>query len=549
MPAERTPQHLKALAWELARRLSLTSEPPYRISAYERLAEALEALPETAFEKETTLLKALAQQPGIGQSLLQTARELYNTGTTPLLETLRQEWPEELLELFKISGLGPKRIAQLWQEKRITSPEKLLEAIERGKLQGLRGWGPSLISTIRTNLQAYLSQRGQLLYYEAAEFLEALFKKLGGLSVYLAPVGAFRRSLPLFPVIELIGVLEQRPQILAQLPELEAETEFLSRHVSFPLQIHWVSQSQWGLALLTHTGPAAFAEKIKARLPEGFTAQTEEAVFKAAELPYILPAWRDWEDILELAQRGALPEPLSLTHILGTVHVHTTYSDGRGSLAEMAEAAHMMGLRYLGIADHSQRAAYANGLSPQRLLAQAQAIQALNAEYGGSFILLHGVEADILPDGKLDYEETIWRQLDYIVGSIHEKLSMTREEATGRLLKAITSGAMRVLGHWTGRLLRGRPGYPINEEAILDACAAHQVAIEFNGNPYRMEIDWQWVRYASEKGVSIVLTTDAHTPEELRYLRYALPVLQKGLLSPKLFLNYQGPDAFRQKKS
>lgn len=549
MPAERTPQHLRALAWELVRRLSLTSEPPYRISAYERLAEALEAVPEAAFEKETTFLEALAQQPGIGQGLLQTARELYNAGTTPLLETLRQEWPEELLEFFKISGLGPKRIAQLWREKRIASPEKLLEAIERGKLQGLRGWGPSLISTIRKNLQAYLCQRGQILYYEAAKWLEALFKRLGDLSTYLSPVGAFRRGLPLFPAIELIGALEQRSQILAQLSELEAENELLSRHPSFPLQIHWVSQAQWGLVLLAHTGPAAFAEKVKARLPEGFTAQTEEVAFKAAELPYIPPAWRDWEDILELAQRGTLPEPLSLEQILGTVHVHTTYSDGRGSLADMAEAARAMGLRYLGIADHSQRAAYANGLSPQRLFEQAQAIQALNAEYAGSFTLLHGVEADILLDGRLDYEEAIWRQLDYIIGSIHEKLSMTREEATARLLRAITSGAMRILGHWTGRLLRGRSGYPIDEEAILDACATHQVAIEFNGNPYRMEIDWQWVRHASEKGVSIVLTTDAHTSEELKYLRYALPVLQKGLLSPKLFLNYQGPDAFRQKKS
>ncbi len=548
MPPERIAQVLRTRAWDLARRLSLNSEPRYRIAAYERLAEALEALPEEAFQNETAFLHALSQQPGIGQGLIQVARDLYTTGTTPLLETLRQAWPDELLEFFKISSLGPKRIAQLWREKRIASPEKLLEAIERGKLDDLRGWGPSLLSTVRTNLQMYLSQRGQILYWEAAQFLEQFFDRLGDWASCLTPVGAFRRSLPIFSGVELIGTLESRDAILGQVTDLEPEAELVARHRTFPLRIYWVSYEVWGLALLEHTGPADFVEKVKSRLPQALAAQTEEAVFQAAQLPYILPAWRDWPDILEVAERGELPEPLTLEKILGTVHVHTTYSDGRGSLAEMAAAAQAMGLRYLGIADHSQRAAYAGGLSPERLLDQAQAIQALNATYAGSLVLLHGVEADILPDGQLDYDETIWRRLDYLVGSIHEKLSMGREEATARLLRAITSGYVRVLGHWTGRLLRGRPGYPIDEEAILEACATHHVAIEFNGNPYRMEIDWRWVRRASQKGVTIVLTTDAHASSELGYLRHALPVLQKGLLPPELFLNYQGPDAFRQKK-
>jgi DNA polymerase (family 10) len=183
----------------------------------------------------------------------------------------------------------------------------------------------------------------------------------------------------------------------------------------------------------------------------------------------------------------------------------------------------------------------------QTLLAQGEAIDALNARYESAFILLHGVEADILPEGEIDYDEAIWQKLDYLVASVHEKLQMDRAEATARLLRAVANPYVRVLGHWTGRLLRGRHGYPIDEEAILDACAAHNVAIEFNGNPHRMEIDWRWVRRAAEKGISIVLTTDAHSTRELQYLPYALPVLQKGLLPPHLFLNYQGPEVFKTK--
>jgi len=543
-----TPELFRRLTQELYERLSIRGVEPFRLAAYERLARAAETLPDTAFDNPDTFLNALQQLPGIGTGLLNLARELYQTGSHPLLQELRNEIPDTVLEMLHIGGLGPKRIHQVWYELRIPSAEKLLEAIERGKLNKLKGWGLATLKRIEENIRQYLATRHLLLYYEAARLWENILEKVGNLGRFLLPVGEFRRALPILQRVEVLVPLSQRDRLISVLPSEAVVSPEEAQLMGGKVIFSWVADETLGWALIERTGPAGFVEALRGRLGNGVVTAglSEEDIFKAAGLPYILPQWRDWEDILTLAEEGRLPQPLQLNRIQGTVHVHTTYSDGANTLEEMARAAQAMGWRYLGIADHSMRAAYAGGLSPEKLLEQGKAIQALNAAYGGSFTLLHGVEADILPDGQIDYEEGVWKKLDYLVASIHEKLQMDRSEATQRLLRAVSNPYVRVLGHWTGRLLRGRSGYPIDEEAILDACAGYGVAIEFNGNPYRMEIDWRWVRRAAEKGVPIVLTTDAHSIRELEYVRYALPVLQKGLLPPVLFLNYQGPDAFRK---
>jgi DNA polymerase (family 10) len=544
-----TPELFRQLTQELYDRLSIKGVEPFRLSAYERLAKAAESLPDTAFQNSQTLLSALQAYPGIGTGLLTLAQSLYETGTAPLLEELRTEIPETVLEMLHIGGLGPKRVHQIWYDLRIPSPEKLLEAIERGKLSKLKGWGPATLKRIEENVRQYLATRHLLLYYEAALLWESLLKMAGELRGFLYPLGEFRRALPLMERVEGGILFSQWERVASALSSQAAISPEKIELMGGKLVLYPVKDEDLGWALIEKTGPADFVESLRGRLGEkaAWRGLSEEEIFKLAGLPYILPQWRDWEDILLLAEEGRLPEPLELSRIQGTVHVHTTYSDGADTLEAMAEAAQQMGWRYLGIADHSARAAYAGGLSSETLLAQGEAIDALNARYEGAFTLLHGVEADILPEGEIDYDEAIWQKLDYLVASVHEKLQMDRAEATARLLRAVANPYVRVLGHWTGRLLRGRHGYPIDEEAILDACAAHNVAIEFNGNPHRMEIDWRWVRRAAEKGISIVLTTDAHSTRELQYLPYALPVLQKGLLPPHLFLNYQGPEVFKTK--
>ncbi len=544
-----TPDLFRRLTQELYQRLSIKGVEPFRLAAYERLARAAQSLPDSAFHRLDTFLEALRTYPGIGTSLIALAQSLYETGSAPILEELRAEIPDSVLEMLHIGGLGPKRIHQIWYELHIPSPDKLLEAIQRGKLQKLRGWGAATLRHIEEQVRRYLESRHLLLYYEAARLWEKVLDLVGELRSFLYPVGEFRRAMPVLERVEGAVPLSQRENLLSVLSSDSVVTSDGIQLMGGKVVLFWAKDEALGWVLMERTGPESFVEEMRGRLGDQVTMAglSEEALFRRAGLPYILPQWRDWEDIIALAEEGRLPEPLELARIQGTVHVHTTYSDGADTPEAMAQAAHQMGWRYLGIADHSARATYAGGLSTERLLAQGQAIAALNQQYGGVFRLLHGVEVDIFPDGQIDYEETVWKKLDYLVASVHEKLQMDRSEATERLLRAVSNPYVRILGHWTGRLLRGRAGYPIDEEAVLDACARYGVAIEFNGNPHRMEIDWRWVRRAAEKGVSIVLTTDAHSTRELQYLPDALSVLQKGLLPPGLFLNYQGPEAFQTK--
>jgi len=536
---------LQLLLEELVARLELLEPQGFRTTAYKRLLQTLEKLPEKAFTSAEALLAAAQGEKGIGEGLQRALRQLYAQGTTPLLAELRSEVPDSLLELRRLPGLGPKRIHQLWKEAGITSIDSLEQALERGKLNRLTGWGPALIEKVREGLAFYRSERRYLLYLEALTLWEKATLPLKEQGLRVEPVGELRRALPLLEEVE--GMVSQSAAPLLEKQGWQSRSSYELEHPELRVRLRVVPEERWGEGLLRWTGPARFWENLQAYLPAERSGLSEEALFSAAGLPYILPQWRDWEDILELAKQRRLPEPLSETAFYGSVHVHSTYSDGADTLEALAEAAQAQGWRWLGIADHSQRAAYAGGLSPEKLLAQIQHIDRLNSSFTG-FRLLKGVEADILPDGRLDYEEEIWRQLDYLVASVHERLRMSREEATQRLTTALQNPHVKVLGHWTGRLLRNRPGYPIDEERILALCAEKGVAIEFNANPYRMEIDWRWARRAAEMGVRILLTTDAHRVAELAYWRPGLAVLQKGLIPPSLLLNTSPESPFPLKR-
>ncbi|MCS6894572.1 MAG: PHP domain-containing protein [Bacteroidia bacterium] len=526
----------------LVARLELVEQQPFRLQAYQRLYDILSGLPESAWASSESLDGALRNYTGIGEGLRRIAKELYETGTTALLRELGAAIPESVLELRRLPGLGPKRVQELWRELGIASVDALAQAIERGKLNGRKGWSPSLLQRLQSGIQMYQSQRHLLLYIEALQVWEQAVAPLRQKGLAPVEVGEVRRALPLIQKIEGALLDEQAP--VAETLGWQRISPILLRHSELPVQLWLVSKGEWAIELLRLTGPESFWQALSLRLPKDITNLSETEIFSLLGLPYILPAWRDWEDIFTLAESNRLPEPLTEAHIRGSVHVHTTYSDGADSLEAMAEAAQSQGWLWLGIADHSQRAAYARGLSTGRLEQQLSEIDKLNQRYGPNFVLLKGIEADILPDGRIDYDESIWRKLDFLVASVHEKLHMTQAEAMERLGKALTNPYVRVLGHWTGRLLRSRPGYPIDEEQILNWCAERQIAVEFNANPYRMEMDWRWVRRAAELGVPIILTTDAHSVRELDYWRSGLAVLQKGLLPPGLLLNARSEPPF-----
>lgn len=537
-------EHLLTLVEEVVARAELKEPGSFRVRAYQRLAEVLEGLPEGAYISPEELRQALQGKSGIGEGLLAFAVELAQTGDSPVLRQLREEVPEGLLELRRLRGMGPKRIHQLWTELRITSVDALEQALLRGKVAALPGWGEARTSRLLEEIAFYRQNQDKLLYSEALELWRKATASLQEAGLQPIPLGQLRRSWPELR-LPLGGVLPSSQLLQAQALGWQLDPEGTLKHPDFPA----VHLQLWSDAEIPHRlATEGLEDALVLSGAEARTASTEAEVFAQMGLPYILPAWRDWPDILELARQGRLPEPLTPAHIRGTVHVHTTYSDGLHDLVAMAEAARAQGWKWLGIADHSQRAAYAKGLSPERLREQWAEIDRLNAQYAGEFYLLKGVEADILPDGSLDYDETVWPHLDFIVASVHEKLTMSRAEATDRLLKALANPYVSVLGHWTGRLLRNRAGYPIDEAQILDLCVERGIAIEFNANPYRMEIDWRWVRKAAEKGVRIILTTDAHSVRELAYWKLGLAVLQKGLLPPALLLNSSEVPPFPPKR-
>ncbi|MEL6612473.1 MAG: PHP domain-containing protein, partial [Bacteroidota bacterium] len=276
-------------------------------------------------------------------------------------------------------------------------------------------------------------------------------------------------------------------------------------------------------------------------------ADTEAAIYERAGLAVVPPELREGTDELQRAAAGSLPDLITLADLRGSLHNHSTYSDGAHTLRAMAEAARASGLTYFGICDHSRSLKVANGLSIERLREQIAEVRVLNAEYeadGVDFRVFSGSEVDVLKDGSLDYPDEVLAELDLVVASVHTHFSMTEAEATERLVRAVSHPHVHILGHPTGRLLLRREGYPLDHAAVIEACAAHGVALELNANPYRLDLDWRHVRAATDAGVLIAINPDAHSIEQLDLIRWGVAVARKGGLTAAQCLNAMGRDAF-----
>ena len=266
---------------------------------------------------------------------------------------------------------------------------------------------------------------------------------------------------------------------------------------------------------------------------------TEAAIFEVATLPYIVPELREESTILDIAKAGNLPNLIEESDIKGVIHSHTTYSDGLNTVKEMADYSQSLGYQYIGITDHSKAAFYANGLKPDRVLAQMEEIDALNSQLA-PFKIYKGIESDILNNGSLDYEEDILSRFDFIIASVHTNLKMDKTKATERLITAIKNPYTTMLGHPTGRLLLSREGYPIDHKAIIDACSEHGVAIELNANPYRLDLDWTWIEYAMSKNVKISINPDAHSTGGIHDIHFGVLAARKGGLTAEMCFNTMG---------
>ena len=544
-------------AFKLAAQLmELHDENPFKIRAIEGTATALEAL---SFQVAEVERAGLPDRTGLSKTAAAKVAELLDTGTFSELKHLLDITPPGVVELLNIKGIGPKKIRSLWRELGIETAEQLREAAEEGRVAKLKGFGLKTQEGILESLEFAAGSKGKLLYPQAEVLANNLAQHLRTVlkTEQVAIAGEIRRRLETVETVTLVVATDQLAnahQLLNTMDGLVADPRrsgpfawrgiaatsgvqvevLLTTAEDFTTELFLNSAAEAHLSEPLTTSPTHQTTLRQWARREKF--QQEEALYEKAGLQYLVPELREGLGEIVLAAEKKLPHLLKDADLRGSLHNHSTYSDGNHTLREMATWLRDHGYEYLGICDHSQAAHYANGLSVERVRQQHQEIDKLNAELA-PFRIFKGIESDILSDGSLDYPADVLASFDFIVASIHSNLKMDERKATERLLRAIENPYTTMLGHPTGRLLLRRQGYPINYKAVIDACAEHQVIIEINANPWRLDLDWRWVRYAIDQGVMLSINPDAHHTDGYADMRYGVLMGRKGHLTKEMTFN------------
>lgn len=557
MAQEETPnsrQLVVAAFDEIAKLMELTEENPFKIRSYTNAARAIAGMEEDldAMVREGRLKEI----PGVGDALAEKIDTLVTTGHLPFLEELRKQFPPTLFELFRIPGLGAKRIKQFYDELGVASLAELQVAAEENRLVALKGMNAKSQAKILEGIAMAGENVGQFLYPDAAFAAEALL--------------TYMRACPLVQRCEVAGSLRRRKEVVKDIDIVASSddaTAVMNYFVAYPqarkvtghgdakssivtdagiaADLRVVSDAIFPCTLLHFTGSKDHNVVLRQRAKDrglklneyglhredgsGLEYREEGDIYQALGLPFIPPELR--EDMGEFAY-SETPRLVTQEDVRGVIHCHSTYSDGRNTLREMAEAARDLGYQYLLITDHSQTAAYAGGLKPHHIVAQHQEVDALNAELEG-FTILKGIESDILLDGSLDYTEDILRSFDLVIGSIHSRLDMTETEATQRIIKAVENPYCDIIGHMTGRLLLQRKGLTVDIDKIFDACLANNTAVEINGNALRLDLDWRCVLKGKSRGVKFCVSPDAHRITQYANIGYGIGIARKGGLAPE----------------
>ncbi|MBA4302515.1 DNA polymerase (family 10) [Algoriphagus alkaliphilus] len=532
--------------------MELHDENPFKIRSYQSALTSLERGDQDIMSLSDA---ALAQINGIGKSIIEAIQQLKVSETFPALDSLLEKTPTGILEILQIKGLGPKKVKTLWEELGITSTHELMEACQSGKVALIKGFGEKTQDTIIQNLEFKASNSGKWLYADIEEAIAKLESALKNMlpKVQLAVVGDFARKLEIISKAEILigsdqlGTVKSGLKSFYEIEWVPAESGPKTwrgklKDLDLKVTVHLCTATDFlwkkmALSASTHhlTGLVDGTETVSEKLKKN-DFSSEEEFFAKNGLQFIPTEMREGFGEIELAKENKLPELLQDADLKGILHNHSTYSDGKHSLRQMAEYCKSLGFEYLGISDHSRTASYAGGLDIEKVIKQQAEIDELNKELA-PFKIFKGIESDILGDGSLDYPVDVLASFDFVVASIHSILNMDVKRATERLLRAISNPYTTILGHPTGRLLLRREGYPIDHRAIIDACAAHQVVIEINANPWRLDLDWRWVRYAMDQGVKLAINPDAHEMDGYADMKYGVLIGRKGGLTKEMTLN------------
>jgi len=546
----------------IAQLLELKGEVVFKVRAYQNAARALETysgnLAQAAAEGR------LGEIQGIGKAIAEKLTTLIQTGALPYYEELKAEFPPGLFEMFELQGVGPKKIKALWDQLGITTVEALEAGCKDGRVAALSGFGEKTAKNICAAIDARRKHAGRFRLGDIAHDAERMLEDLRALPEVnrVSVCGSYRRRKEVVGDIDFL-VSTKGPQAVSDFFVNHEMVEGVLAHgatkssvrlkCGIQADLRVVKDAEYPFALNYFTGSKEHNIIMRQRaLARGWTLneyrlgpderakidpqpippiREEPELYRALGLDYVEPELREDRGEFGAAEKHTLPDLIELENLRGTFHCHTTASDGRCTLREMAEAAQELGLQYLGIADHSKASFQAHGLDETRLLAQVEEIRALNREWDGAFKLFAGNEVDIHKDGTLDFSDEILAQLDYSVASVHAVFNLSEADMTKRIIKAIANPHVTMLGHLTGRLLLSRDGYAVDVPAIIDAAAETGTIIELNCSPWRLDMDWRWWPLAKEKGVKCAINPDAHRTDQLNHLWYGIGAARKGWLT------------------
>lgn len=553
---------------QIASCLELKGENPFRVRAFRTAAKAVRGL---GVDPAQALADgSLAATKGVGPATFGIVKELVTVGRCELLEQLREDIPPGVVEMLRISGLGVLRIRTIHEQLEIETLAELEDAARDGRLAALPGFGSKTAATVLKGIAFLRRVQVFRLSHHAAEeagLLHAALERLPGVSRAIVAGEVRRRS---EVVRDLVMVLvaevpaDEVFRALGQVPGLEEIAGEDERRVTLrtpggmTARIVVTPAINVGAVLVQATGSEGHLERLAAHaasLGFGLNAAAlwkgsafvptphEAALYGALGLAEIPPELREGGDEIERSRSGPLPRLLEDSDLAGLLHCHTEYSDGNLTVEQLATACREAGYSYVGLTDHSKAAAYAGGLSVDDLYRQWAEIDALNAS-GIGIRVFKGIESDILADGQLDYDEATLAGFDFVIGSIHSRFAMVEAEMTSRVLRAMDSPYLTILGHPTGRLLLSRDAYPMDMEQVFRKAAANGIAIEINADPHRLDLDWRLVRRARELGVMISIGSDAHSRAGLGNVRYGVGIARKGWLTRADMLNARSADEF-----
>ncbi len=564
--------------YETADLMEINGDDSFRIRSYRNAAEALEGLPQqvSALADDP---KKLLEIPGIGKSMAANIQQLTQTGKLHLHQELLQKYRPSMLELLKIQGLGPKTIALIWSAFQVSDLAGVEQLAKESKLQTLPRMSAKTEQKILKAIEDYRRIAGRFLIDEAdrtAEKLAAHLKSIEGIDS-ITPAGSLRRGR------ETVGDLDvlvtgpcciddtQRAALIEQIVLFPGIDQVLAKgdnKVSFKLRnglqvdVRTLAPDSYGAGLQYFTGSKSHGVALRQRaLKMGLTLNeyglnrlkdnkrvagtTEEELYNTLKLDWIPPELRENLGEIEAAEKHELPNLITLQDIRGEVHMHTVETDGRNTIEEMAEAAKQRGYQYIAITDHSKNLAMANGLDDKRALKHIARIKDANDQIEG-ITIMSGIEVDILSDGVLDLSDSVLEQMDVVVASVHSAFNQERQQMTDRLLRAINNKNVAILGHPTGRLQLRREAYQFDFEAVLKTAADKQVAMELNAYPDRLDLNDVHLRMARDRGVKIVINTDAHHTSHFEKIKYGILQARRAWLTTKDVLNTLPEREFRQ---